>query len=253
VKGPNPSLLGRPWDLNPYTYVGQNPTWFWDPDGLEKTLVFVGVPATAKAPLATYKAGDIGPDGKPTGKPIGSWFMTKDNETSYLKGVEREIAQKTNSKPDEVKAELDRSQAELNQKAQRHHGERFDRIANAGHAFTDTSRLVAVPGPRHMSDPRDGISGDSFASAVKTVDPTVKNVSIFGCDTLTEGDHFAVDLKKALGPSTNVTAATGPVSITVSPQSDGSINVKLEGAMRDVSKADIDNQDMGLPIMDSDL
>jgi hypothetical protein len=104
-----------------------------------------------------------------------------------------------------------------------------------------------------MSDPRDGISGDSFASAVKTVDPTVKNVSIFGCDTLTEGDHFAVDLKKALGPSTNVTAATGPVSITVSPQSDGSINVKLEGAMRDVSKADIDNQDMGLPIMDSDL
>ncbi|HUL98308.1 MAG TPA: RHS repeat-associated core domain-containing protein, partial [Mycobacterium sp.] len=33
IKGPDPKHLLEPWDLNPYGYVRQNPTKYWDPDG----------------------------------------------------------------------------------------------------------------------------------------------------------------------------------------------------------------------------
>jgi RHS repeat-associated protein len=35
IKGPDPKHLFKPWDLNPYGYVAQQPTLHWDPDGKE--------------------------------------------------------------------------------------------------------------------------------------------------------------------------------------------------------------------------
>lgn len=35
VKAPDANHLAMPWDLNPYQFVRQNPTLFWDPDGQE--------------------------------------------------------------------------------------------------------------------------------------------------------------------------------------------------------------------------
>jgi len=35
VKGPDRSLALTPWKLNPYQFVDQSPTQFWDPDGQE--------------------------------------------------------------------------------------------------------------------------------------------------------------------------------------------------------------------------
>jgi RHS repeat-associated protein len=39
VKGPSPEFMAKPWALNPYQYVLQNPLFFWDPDGREETCV----------------------------------------------------------------------------------------------------------------------------------------------------------------------------------------------------------------------
>ncbi|MBI4511048.1 MAG: VCBS repeat-containing protein [Deltaproteobacteria bacterium] len=36
VKAPDPAFMKKPWDLNPYQYVGQNPVLYWDPDGEKK-------------------------------------------------------------------------------------------------------------------------------------------------------------------------------------------------------------------------
>jgi hypothetical protein len=36
VKAPDGKFMGAPWGLNPYQYVSQNPTIFWDPDGNEE-------------------------------------------------------------------------------------------------------------------------------------------------------------------------------------------------------------------------
>ncbi len=33
VKGPEKRFIREPWSLNPYSYVGQSPTLYWDPDG----------------------------------------------------------------------------------------------------------------------------------------------------------------------------------------------------------------------------
>ena len=38
VKAPDRSFMAAPWDLNPYQYVSQSPTLFWDPDGNRKAL-----------------------------------------------------------------------------------------------------------------------------------------------------------------------------------------------------------------------
>ena len=33
TKGPDPNHLKEPWDMNPYLFVRQNPTTYWDPNG----------------------------------------------------------------------------------------------------------------------------------------------------------------------------------------------------------------------------
>lgn len=38
IKAPDAKFMAAPWDLNPYQYVSQNPTLFWDPDGARKAL-----------------------------------------------------------------------------------------------------------------------------------------------------------------------------------------------------------------------
>lgn len=38
VKGPDASMMLVPWNLNPYQYVGQSPTLYWDPNGADRSL-----------------------------------------------------------------------------------------------------------------------------------------------------------------------------------------------------------------------
>ena len=42
TKAPDAKYLAMPWDLNPYQYVRQNPTLFWDPDGRETVAQLIG-------------------------------------------------------------------------------------------------------------------------------------------------------------------------------------------------------------------
>jgi RHS repeat-associated protein len=39
IKGPDPSKMTAPWDLNPYSYVANSPTVFWDPTGQFEEVV----------------------------------------------------------------------------------------------------------------------------------------------------------------------------------------------------------------------
>jgi len=49
VKAPDGKFMGEPWGLNPYQYVEQNPSAYWDPDGRALNLVAAGVGAVVGA------------------------------------------------------------------------------------------------------------------------------------------------------------------------------------------------------------
>jgi len=57
VKAPDAKFMGDPWGLNPYGYVKQSPTLFWDPDGQDPAS------ALATAPSTPVKPGGIGVGG----------------------------------------------------------------------------------------------------------------------------------------------------------------------------------------------
>src|SRR5262249_52738461 len=48
AKIPSPGLVRTPWTLHPYQYVNQNPSLYWDPDGMEGILLYVGVGDTPR-------------------------------------------------------------------------------------------------------------------------------------------------------------------------------------------------------------
>jgi RHS repeat-associated protein len=49
AKGPDPNFMIEPWGLNPYSYVKQSPTTYWDPDGRCDVSIGGGINCVAPA------------------------------------------------------------------------------------------------------------------------------------------------------------------------------------------------------------
>jgi RHS repeat-associated protein len=204
--------IGTPWNLNPYPYVGQNPLLFWDPDGWEKAIFFVGIPTRGPVPL------------RRDGVVVGQWNY---DQATYVEAVRRRVAARIGEDVADVTAVPITSDEDYARKAAEvKDPEQYTKGGYVGHGRENTPFINPADDPRTRQD-RD-LSSREWVDGMERF-TKMKQLRFYGCETHQSG--FAPKVKRLM-PEVEVQSARGAVNINIRPDGHGGIDVDFGGTMR---------------------
>jgi RHS repeat-associated protein len=203
TRAPEGRQLEAPWGLHPYQYVDQNPVRYWDPDGNDKALLFIGmgVHANEEAAALTTQVGTRGTvisifpdDGKSSKHTEGgtTYDLTKDADryafglamkpNGFLVGrayVAGRIASLLKDADAETRNELAQV---ISVYSRAHRGEiDIERVVISGHHWPPDSDIVYGDSGHKINLSALATLGDLFPKAVTGV----KHVAYSACGSMT--------------------------------------------------------------------
>jgi len=210
VKAPDGKFLFKPWSLNPYSYVGQSPTQYWDPDGLNEAptadenkssgarAYFSYASPTLHGPreLPVFKQGTgeklVFGTGK-NAKITQPWELTKENQPQFEKALKQALSARFEIPANRITLERVTDRNSLQQKAAANARPDYTVVGTIMHGWDRRPGLA--PTGMGMISPSDYLSARALLTQGGSGSPAEY---VFACYAIQNG--FAPRVSQALDP-----------------------------------------------------